>query len=377
MVPDSEALKVMTEILDALPGIGAYKIKLNHRLLLDGVMAVCGVPPEKLRPICSAIDKLDKMSWDSVKSEMVNLKGLDSSVADQLGRFVRIAGQPQTILRTLKQNALLMSNVDAAKALEELDVLFTFCDAIGCLDRIEFDLGLARGLDYYTGVIYEAVQVRNEHSFGSPEIGSIAAGGRYDNLVGIFSGKQVPIVGISIGIERILNILEEAELFSHGKIKCNATQVLIASIGPNLLTKRLELAAQFWKLGIATEYLCDMNPKPRKQLDYALANQIRYVVWVAEDELKDGNVKVKDLYANMDSNEHVLPFAQSAKYVETLLQNLKMGVMITDPHMFPQRATVEDNNVDIQLAMEELNFSVPSSPPPVTSTTTAGAPLVL
>lgn len=158
MTADSEALEVLTSILDKLPGIGAYKVKLNHRKLLDGMMQLCGVPADKLRPICSAIDKLDKESWEEVKREMTQTKGLDEAVADKLGKYVKIHGNPYEVLKTLEAEPGFADHALAGEALRELKVLFSYLDAVGRLDRINFDLSLARGLDYYTGVIFEAAQ---------------------------------------------------------------------------------------------------------------------------------------------------------------------------------------------------------------------------
>lgn len=158
MVADSEALKVLTEILDTLPGIGPYKVKLNHRKLLDGMMQLCGVPQDKLRAICSAIDKLDKESWEFVKHEMTVTKGLSVEAADKLGYYVKIHGAPWDVLAQLKKENGFAEHATAGEGMRELETLFTYLQAMGCLDRINFDLSLARGLDYYTGVIYEAAQ---------------------------------------------------------------------------------------------------------------------------------------------------------------------------------------------------------------------------
>jgi histidyl-tRNA synthetase len=153
----------------------------------------------------SAIDKLDKLPWADVKSEMVDVKGLAPEVADKIGRFVQLSGDPWTLYNRLitEADSWFGAHETACKALEDLRLLFTYLEAMGQLDKISFDLSLARGLDYYTGVIYEAVLT-------SPnQVGSIAAGGRYDRLVGMFSETEVPCVGISIGVERVFAILED------------------------------------------------------------------------------------------------------------------------------------------------------------------------
>eukprot|EP00879_Flechtneria_rotunda_P023604 GHRR01024971.1.p1 GENE.GHRR01024971.1~~GHRR01024971.1.p1 ORF type:complete len:278 (+),score=104.36 GHRR01024971.1:801-1634(+) len=169
MVPDAEVLKVLVEILTELQ-LGQFTVKLNHRKLLDAMLAIAGVPAQKFRPICSAIDKLDKEPWEAVRAEMVNEKGLPAEVADTIGQFVVLKGQPREVLATLAAaDHPLAQHPHSAAALAELSMLFDFLEAMGALGPISFDLSLARGLDYYTGVIYEAV-------LEGGNVGSIAAG---------------------------------------------------------------------------------------------------------------------------------------------------------------------------------------------------------
>lgn len=163
MIPDAEVLAVATEILSELP-IGDFLIKINHRCILDAVFEIAGVPPEKFRPICSAVDKLDKAEWDEVKAEMVDEKGLAPEVADRIGTFVLNKGEPREMWKRLVDSNLFGTHKGALKALEEMNLLFDYLDAMGSLHRISFDMSLARGLDYYTGVIY----VRTSTSSNSP-----------------------------------------------------------------------------------------------------------------------------------------------------------------------------------------------------------------
>jgi histidyl-tRNA synthetase len=143
------------------------------------------------------------MPWEDVKSEMVDVKGLAPEVADKIGKFVQLSGEPMALHSKIISENWFGSHEIANKALEDMRLLFNYLDAMGQLDKLSFDLSLARGLDYYTGVIYEAVLT-------SPNVvGSIAAGGRYDKLVGMFSDADVPCVGISIGVERVFAILED------------------------------------------------------------------------------------------------------------------------------------------------------------------------
>ncbi|KAG2316267.1 hypothetical protein Bca52824_019389 [Brassica carinata] len=238
MGPDFEVVKILTELLDKLE-IGDYVVKLNHRKLLDGMLEICGVPAEKFRTICSSIDKLDKQSFEQVKKEMVEEKGLSSEIADRIGSFVKEKGAPMELLTKLREEGSeFLANNSSKEALDELSIMFEALERSKCSHRIVFDLSLARGLDYYTGVIFEAV-------CKGAEVGSIAAGGRYDNLIGMFGSKQVPAVGMSLGIERVFNIMEEQQKQA---VRATETQVLVSVMEDNKLGKLRNLLVCCGKL---------------------------------------------------------------------------------------------------------------------------------
>lgn len=290
MVADAEAITVGTEILAELP-VGPFLIKLNHRKLLDAVFEISGVPSEKFRPICSAVDKLDKVPWEEVKIEMVHEKGLDEKVADKIGTFVLQAGEPRAMLSKLKTSNIFGEHVAANEALNDLDLLFTYLDSMGSLQYVSFDLSLARGLDYYTGVIYEAVLTS-----GTSQVGSIAAGGRYDNLVGMFSqsGAQTPCVGISIGIERIFAIVERMAK-EMNLLQSPTVEVFVASIGDKMTTHRMKVTKQLWAANISAEYSHQEAPKFKRQLDEVLERGIPFMVVLGQEEVDRGTVKIKDM----------------------------------------------------------------------------------
>ena len=172
MVADAEVIKVLTEVLDGL-ALGPYTIKLNHRGLLDGGLAAAGVPPAKFRAACSAIDKLDKEPWDAVRAELVDKKGIEPAVADRIHALVSLRGEPADLLAVLKGPTSPVAGQPAADAaLADLSELARLMAALKIPPgRVSLDMSLARGLDYYTGVIYEAV-------LEGAAVGSIAAGGR-------------------------------------------------------------------------------------------------------------------------------------------------------------------------------------------------------
>lgn len=302
MVPDAEVLTVLCEMFDSLSAVsefhakylGTYRVKLSSRTILDAYLRVCGVPEELLRPICSAVDKLDKESWDDVRDEMVK-KGLDLESAEKIHSYVVLAGKPREILAKLRQDGALTAL--CADALDDMELLFDYLECMGgALDRISFDLSLARGLDYYTGVIFEAV-------LDSPKfkVGSIGAGGRYDGLVGMFRKNSIPCVGCSLGIERIMNIMvkaaeDKAKAEGRGKkIRANRTQIMVATVGKKTMSHRLRLCKELWAAGINTEFCYNENWNVGKQVAAALEKGIPMVVVIGEDEIKEDMVCLKDL----------------------------------------------------------------------------------
>ncbi|XP_010549872.1 PREDICTED: histidine--tRNA ligase, cytoplasmic [Tarenaya hassleriana] len=308
MGPDFEIVKILTELLDEL-NIGDYEVKLNHRRLLDGMLEICGVPSEKFRTICSSIDKLDKQSFEQVKKEMVEEKGLSTETADRIGGFVKERGRPIELLTKLKQEGSeFMANKSSTEALEDLSILFEALERSNCSDKVVFDLSLARGLDYYTGVIFEAVFK------GGVQVGSIGAGGRYDNLIGMFGTRQVPAVGMSLGIERVFNIMEELHKQQNQIIRPTETQALVSIMVENKLSEAAELVSQLWAAKIKAEYL--VTKRRAKHFDRAKESRIPWMVIVGDRELTEGVVTLK----NMESgNEEEVP---RSSFVQELSKRL-------------------------------------------------------
>jgi histidyl-tRNA synthetase len=288
MVPDAECLQLMCEILDAVE-VGDYLIKVNNRKILDGIFAICGVPEDKFRPICAAVDKLDKTPWDEVKKEMVEQKGLDPAIADKIYTFVSRKGPAMEMAQQLKTENLFQGSAAATQALDEMITLFTYLQAFGVLHRLSFDMSLARGLDYYSGVIYEAVLTQ------TGRVGSIAAGGRYDGLVGMFGPTAIPAVGISIGIERIFTILEEEAKKNNVHLRINETQLYVASVEKGMLVERMKLCADLWKANIKAEFMYKDNVRIAPQLDYVLEHGIPLMVIIGGKELQEGIVQLKTI----------------------------------------------------------------------------------
>lgn len=248
-------------------------LKLNNRKILEGIANVCGFRSNMGR-IITIIDKIDKIGVDGVELELSKEAGMSG---DALGRLMNILK-----ISTLEElETVLKEDATGKQGIEELKFIFDKANH----PNIKFDITLARGLDYYTGCIFEAVS--NEM-----EMGSILGGGRYDNLTEVFGGKDMSGVGISFGIERIYEIMTEMNLFpdmTAGKVK-----VLICQIEPGALNLSIDLIGELRKNNIAAE-LYPNQTKLEKQLKYANGKNIQYAVIIGSKELESNILTVKDM----------------------------------------------------------------------------------
>jgi len=301
LIPDAECIKIIAEILEELK-LGDFLIKVNHRKILDGIFAVCGVPKESFRTICSSVDKLDKTPWEKVKHEMVHEKQLPEDVADRIYDYVQLKGSTELVEQLLNDQKLGADKL-GKQGLEDMKKLLHYIGIFNLSDKVSFDMSLARGLDYYTGVIYEAVLTslppeltKTDQEGEQVGVGSVAGGGRYDELVGMFDpkGKQVPCVGVSIGIERVFAIMEAKAQASAMKSRTTQTQVLVASGQKNMLDERLKLVNELWSAGVKAEVLHKANPKLLAQFQYCEENSIPFSVVIGESELQSGVVKLRN-----------------------------------------------------------------------------------
>jgi histidyl-tRNA synthetase len=195
------------------------------------------------------------------------------------------------MLQRLKDDKVFEGHKEGEQTIKEMELLFEYLKSMGILDNFSFDFSLARGLDYYTGLIYEAVLTDTDR------VGSISGGGRYDGLIGMFSGKNIPSVGGSIGIERIFSILEEKAVEA-GEIRATETQILVSSLGKNLTAKRMEACAMLWNAGIKAETLYVENPRTDKTFSFAFDNGIPLIMIIGEQEIEKGIYKIRSLNEN-------------------------------------------------------------------------------
>lgn len=224
---------------------------------------------------------------------MVNVKKLDPDVADKIQPLVALNGRCRDLLEKLSSEKTFAENKSGSAGLSQMALLFDYLEAYGVADRCYFDLSLARGLDYYTGIIFEAITL--DKSVG---VGSISGGGRYDNLIEMFGGEKVPSIGFSVGIERVFTILEQREKRKkvEEKMRTSETEVLVMSPDQGMLIERMKICRQLWNAGIKAELLHKQNPKIKAQLNYADEHRIPFGIIIGSQEAKDGVLNVKSLY---------------------------------------------------------------------------------
>jgi len=261
---------------------------------------------------------------------MTEDKGLDPAVADKIGEYVQHKGSRE-LLTKLQADATLSANESAKKGLDDMALLFDYLEAFAVLPKVSFDMSLARGLDYYTGVIYEVVtegsaapatitssSAPKSKSSKGPKpnaddddrsndptvgVGSVAAGGRYDELVGMFSGKQqIPCVGISFGVDRIFSLVKARQAASStplASIRSTEVDVYVMAFGgkgfTGLLPERMKLARTLWDAGVKAEFSWKVKPKLPAQFKAAETGGVPFAVILGEEECKAGTCKIKEM----------------------------------------------------------------------------------
>ena len=263
-------------------------IKINNRKILTGIAEIIG-EADKIVDITVAIDKLDKIGLDNVNAELAS-KGIPQEAIDKLQPIILLSGSNEEKIATLKN--VLAASETGLKGVEESEFILKTIAGLGIQSEVELDLTLARGLNYYTGAIFEVKAL-------DVQIGSISGGGRYDNLTGVFGMEGMSGVGISFGADRIFDVLNQLELYP--KEAVNGTQLLFVNFGEAEAAYVLPVLAQVRAAGIRAEIYPDAA-KMKKQMSYANAKMVPFVAIVGENEMKEGKVMLK----NMTSGEQSL-----------------------------------------------------------------------
>jgi histidyl-tRNA synthetase len=281
MIADAEAVSIAAEALHAV-GLPNFVINISHRRLLEGIAVVSGVDPDRAGLVYRSVDKLAKIGANGVLAEMVN-SGVDETAARAVIDNVTRTGTPGELLASLRGE--MAAYEPGAKAIDELGQLFHVLPGLGVPEKsYRLDLSLARGLDYYTGPVYEATVTE-------PNVGSVAGAGRYDGLVGNFLGRDIPATGMSLGLERIIEVVEE---FSLLPTPSTVAQVIVP-VFPDTLAEAAHLAQELRASGLRVDFSLLQNRSVGDQLKYAGRRGIPFAAIAGESELERGVVAVKNL----------------------------------------------------------------------------------
>ena len=297
LLNEVELVQIMDTVFQRL-GI-RVQIKINNRKLLSGIAEIVG-EADKIVDITVAIDKLDKIGLDKVNEEL-RADGISEEAIAKLQPVITLSGTNEEKLQTM-ENFLSASEI-GMKGIEELRFILDACDKVELKNELQLDLTLARGLNYYTGAIFEV------KALDTP-MGSITGGGRYDNLTGIFGMPGISGVGISFGADRIYDVLNTLDLYPK-EITTN-TQLLFINFGDKEAEYCMPIVSKSRANGIRTELFPDAA-KMKKQMSYANANNIPFVALAGDDEIQKGVVTLK----NMETGE------QQSLSIDEVIEHIK------------------------------------------------------
>ena len=284
-----EFIQIFNQLLSTLR-IPRFTIRINNRKILSGIAEVIG-ESDRIVPITVAIDKLDKIGIEKVNEELIS-KNVSLEAIKKLQPIMELKGTREEKFNSLK--TFLASSEIGLKGLSELEYIFDYCSELGIVDSLELDLTLARGLNYYTGAIFE-VTCENFK-------GSICGGGRYDGLTDQFGLKGIGCAGISFGADRIYDVLEENELFPEDEME--GLDVFFANFGEKEERYLMPLVSQLREKGVSVE-VYPTSAKMKKQIGYADSKGAKFVVMIGENEINSGTIRVKDMTSG---NQKDIPF---------------------------------------------------------------------
>ena len=304
MLADAENVNLIYQVLTRL-GFEQFEININDRKLITGIGQFAGVPTEQLGGLYRSIDKLDKIGVSGVRDELAENQ-IPEPVIEKLLALLQIEGDTATVLNAL--NEQLGDSEVAREGIAELEELNSYLTTLGVPDKFyRVNVSMVRGLEYYTGPIYETV-------VEEPKIGSITGGGRYDELIGSFSKQGYPATGTSFGIERIIDVMEEFDMFPAAVGK-TVTQVLVTIFDAELAQESLKLATLLRQNGIRTE-VYSRPTRLSTQIKYADTKGIPYAVILGSDELEAGNVAIRNLASR---EQRVIPRETLVEHIYGLI----------------------------------------------------------
>ena len=306
-IADAEVITVMAEALEAI-GVPEFVIKISHRRLLESIGLAAGVAPEQATALYRAIDKLDKIGRDGVAAELAEA-GLTAEQAERVLDLVTRTGSPTDLLADLDVD--LQDIPGAADAIADLRVIFELLPAFGVAEcRYSLDLALARGLDYYTGPVFEATVTE-------PRVGSVGGAGRYDGLVGSFLGRPVPATGMSLGLERIIEVVREHNLLPAPSSVADVAVVVMK----DTVADGAKLAHAMRDAGLRVDFSLQPQRSLGDQLKLADRRGIPVAVIVGSSELAENQATIKMLAGG---DQVTLPLEQIPGTVATRLRSIRI-----------------------------------------------------
>jgi histidyl-tRNA synthetase len=309
MAADAECVNLVYTMLKRL-GFQQFTIKMNTRKLLTGIGIYAGVADEQLGSLYRSIDKTDKIGLDKVGEELVK-NGIAQDAVTKIIDLLRLSAMETDKSALLAQVRQTLTGIDAAEAgLQELESLVGFVRAFGVPDEYTaLDFTMVRGLGYYTGPIFETAITEPE------DLGSVQGGGRYDEMIGMFRHESLPTTGISFGIERIIDLMDQLDLYPPS-ILATSVEVLVTIFGEETLSDAMHLATELRAAGINTEAYLDERKSLGKQFGYAEGKGIPLAVILGTEEIAQGVVKIKQLAARQEST---VARADASQHIKQLL----------------------------------------------------------
>lgn len=301
IINEAEIPAIIYRTFTAL-GLRGFKIKVNNRKLLNGFYSLAGMS-EKAGDIMRTVDKLDKIGANKVRQLLMDELHMFSHKADDVMDFMAISGTNAEVIAGLERYRGMDALFD--EGLEELKTVTRYLADFGVPEEnFAIDLSIARGLDYYTGTVYETEMTAH------PEIGSVCSGGRYDDLAGYYTDKKLPGVGISIGLTRLFHVLNEQGMLSDETVSAPADALVIPMVEE--LGYAIAAATALRDAGIRTQLYCEQK-KFKAKMSYADKLGIPYVILIGEDEIAENIVAVKNMQSG---NQEKLSFSDAAALIK-------------------------------------------------------------
>jgi len=319
MIVEAEICGAASEVLTKL-GFNDFCVRLNHRMVLTGILGVAGVALEKHEPALVALDKLDKIGSDGVKNEFAT-RGIDKTAGDRLLSFFSVLSSLEKAadiaaedkpVQALNKAVLgrivefVKDNELGAKGVDELQSILDYAETMGISSRVKIDPTLARGLSYYTGAIME-INVKDL-------AGSLGGGGRYDNLVGMFLGQDIPACGFSLGLERILVVMSERNMFP-AQVASAPADVMVSIWDDEHISESMALAQELRSANLRVD-LYPESDKLGKQFKFASLRSVPFVAVIGDDERAKGEVAVKDMRTG---EQHEVKRGEVAEFIKQAL----------------------------------------------------------